>query len=1490
MVKNIKFSLILLLLVFVSLGAVSAAEDVNATADNNIILDSAISDEPVSYNSYSNSDVITAAVSHNVTSSNYGNYFDNKGNLKSSAVNSGDTMNLDGSFSNKNFILNKQLNVVGTSTNNMKECSVVLVSGASGSEVSHLNIVNTGTDKQGVFIKGATNCNIHDNKITCSGTSSFPIALNPGSNYNTISHNVISSSGDTGVHGKSLCSIVLGGANYNTIISNSINVADANAIYGSAYDSGSFVGGKSYNNIISNNTIKTTVVPTSWNYAIQIMGSNTTIESNVIIGAYRGVSTDGSAIVRNNKIINSTGVDFNTGDLVGGDYAIVVAGNSTISNNIIQNALLTGAGISAADNSVISDNVVDVKGKGYGIDANGNNLLVDNNNVTTNVSAAIYQMGQFDFLTVTNNNIVSNTGVGVLLKKQSSTKFPANIVIIGNDIKTGNELAIDAAEASKESYTIKNNNCHGSQILTPEGKIDPSKPVYVFNGTVYTVTESNFNQFFDEKGNLNSSIEMRDILNFVGTFSNKTMLITEGIKIVGNDAKFVNSMFKVTTSHVWIENATIINQNSSVENRWGVYIEGTNQVKLLNNNISVYDKNAAYAVYIFQSGNVEVINNTLYSSGKYLTYTVLGYGAENCEISGNTINTLGTDEIHSYESSHCIDGKNDVKEIFRTYGILMIYSSENNVTNNNVTVRSLVNQSRATINGTLSTNSMVGIDFYFDSNNNVISKNNILVEGKDNYLYGTGVIGTQTGSGDAKYSKNNQFVGNDIRVIGDYFTTGIIVGYHSDNTIIKNNKVDALTDNLVYGLTLEASQASTILNNTFNLEAEVVYGIEGFASNNNKISQNTITGNGKAVYGIAATSSKYNTISENNIVANGSGEKISFKNYDSIKEGNAGIFLTGNSTVNSIIDNEITSNTGFAVNLNTTAKNNTISDNYLSSKEGSGNDGVNNSEGNTVENNYKYLFSDIVFDGVTVAYLDETTLKITVKLPFTGGLPAKVTFYVGSVEIGEATFSSSGVATLKYHFNESYVPGTYKITAALSKSNYKSVNATADLIVTKGKLVVKMDDVVGKAGNKVYFIASVKNVIGEAVEGIAVEFYRTGLYAGKALSDENGIAKFIYTIPASFTKSYSLSANASGNNYYLDGSASSTLTIGDMVYTVISAKDVVMYYKNGTRLEGTLKDLNGNAISGASVNITINGATYTKTTDKDGKFSMALNLVAGDYEANIKFDSNAKQWGSDAKVNVLIKSTISSRDVVKMFRNDTQYYAVFYDGQGNLLKNTEVKFNINGVWYTKTTNASGVAKLSINLLPGEYIITAVGPNGEQKGSTVTVLSLLTENHDVVKYFKNDTQYSVKVIKQDGSVAGAGEKVTFNINGVLYTRTTDANGYATLKINLGPGEYTITAMYNDCPVSNKITVKPVLFADDLVMKFQDGSKFKATLIDGQGKPLANQNVTFNINGVFYNRVTDGNGIASLNINLMAGKYIITSAYNGAAISNTITITS
>ncbi|WP_296849513.1 hypothetical protein, partial [uncultured Methanobrevibacter sp.] len=49
-------------------------------------------------------------------------------------------------------------------------------------------------------------------------------------------------------------------------------------------------------------------------------------------------------------------------------------------------------------------------------------------------------------------------------------------------------------------------------------------------------------------------------------------------------------------------------------------------------------------------------------------------------------------------------------------------------------------------------------------------------------------------------------------------------------------------------------------------------------------------------------------------------------------------------------------------------------------------------------------------------------------------------------------------------------------------------------------------------------------------------------------------------------------------------------------------------------------------------------------------------------------------------------------------------------------------------------------------------------------------------------------------------------VTFNINGVIYAKTTDSEGLAKLNIALMPGEYIITSTSpNGNSISNKITV-------------------------------------------------------------------------------------
>ena len=360
---------------------------------------------------------------------------------------------------------------------------------------------------------------------------------------------------------------------------------------------------------------------------------------------------------------------------------------------------------------------------------------------------------------------------------------------------------------------------------------------------------------------------------------------------------------------------------------------------------------------------------------------------------------------------------------------------------------------------------------------------------------------------------------------------------------------------------------------------------------------------------------------------------------------------------------------------------------------------------------------------------------------------------------------------------------------------------------------------------------------------------------------------------------------------YFDGNATVHDNLPDYD-AFLETEDVIMYYKNGTRFIANLVNFYGEPLANMTITFTINGVDYNRTTDENGTASMAINLPSGEYEVITTFDPGYNKTPTVNSNSLTVLTTVFGDDLVKVYRNESQYYATFVDGQGNpLASGTEVKFNINGVWYNRKITENGTAKLNINLPQGEYIITAVNPeNGEMHTNNITVLSSITDNADLVKYYKNDSQYVVTVLGSDGNPVGAGENVTFNINGVMYTRQTNASGQAKLNINLQPGNYTITAEYNGCKVSNNIEVLPVLRANDLVKKYGVSDQFIAYLVDGQGKPFEGQNVTFNINGVFYNRLTDSDGRAILNIKLGAAMdtYIITSSYNGSSISNKISV--
>ena len=1384
MIKKINIFLVLLLLLL-SIGAVSASEDLNTAIASNDKTISDIStsqlDDSLSANVDVDDEGVLTAVSHTVTKANYQTYFDVSGNFKPSSINEGDTLVFDGNFERINFTFVNPVKISGSSSVNMKNCVVNFEGNASGSTISNLKITNTYNYHYGIFLNGVANCTVENCVINNTGISSYCIAVANKAMYNNVINNVFNEYGITYGHGsRSTTPVLLSDAHYNYIANNHITCDDANAIYLSEYGGGPIVPDKCNYNIIYNNTIRHNVLPTSWCYSIQIMGFYNTIDSNKIIGAYKGISmTEGGHTIINNQIINLTGADYNNpGVELGGEQAIYATKNCIIRNNSIINArvISSGAGIVAADNCIVEDNYVEVILQGVGITPAGSNVTIRNNKIVTQSGSGILSKSQVYNIFVLNNNISSQSGIGVLIKKKSISALPGNITIVGNTITTSNRYVIDAAEADASTTNIIENNTveRGKIIKTPEGAYDPSKPAYIFNGTVHYVTPENYGDYIDDNGVLSSDIKDGDILNFAGEFINKKIIfVTSAIKITGNKPTFYNTTFRITCDGVWIENLIIKNNKADRLNAWGIHVFRVNGATISNCDIEVTDPNAAYAIYVVESTNVDVLGNKLYSSGNYLTYTLLIYGVDYSNFIDNTIVTLGTGQIHKFEGQHdidnasCIDGDTScldgdsscldgdtscldgdtscldgdtscldgdtscldgdtscldgdsscldgntigdgnhvLQEVYRTYGILMAYSSECVVSKNKVNVTSKLSGQVSPFN---STNSIVGIDAYYSCQNNNFTENNVYVKANDNYIYGMGVLGYMTGhtAPEGQEATNNRFIKNNIVLEGTYFVQGIVIGSSSYGTVIQSNIVNVKSRNVAYGINLEMSQESTITKNTFTLNSDAVYGIETFSSNNNTIDNNKFEADGKQIYGFVLSNSKDNSVTNNKILARGTGKKIGV-NLDSIPAGNAGIFLNSASTDNLIAGNEITSLKGYAILVDDRAVDNNISKNYLDSEKGVGDKAINNTENNIIDNNYKYTFSAKI-NPVSAVYMD----MFTVSMDVDSGTSVKF-FIVNQKnviqEIGE-TISRNGKATINYR----WVDSTYKFTDTLSikaicsKRNYLTSEVTSSTFkLNKGNLYVSLDDASAIKGGNVNLRAVVKNSFGEGISGISVpiQIYVNGKYTrlDSATTDGNGVAQ--KSVKISWDNGvYAIRTNIAGvSNFNTPTNKEATLSINSAGIKV-NFNDVSVEKSSDATFTATVTNAANNGVSGLTVKFyKLNDLIGSAVTDANGVATLItkINYAIGDYAISANVTGNgipsiSKQATlkvSAASPGVKIFSEVYANGVL----------AKFMAANGNPLSNKKITLKIGETVYSVKTASDGTIKMPV-VAHGKYII------------------------------------------------------------------------------------------------------------------------------------------------------------------------------------------
>ena len=1305
---NFKYLIFLCLMFIVSIGAVSAADDVNNTVDNTVDADTAINSVSVDSVIMDSPIYANNAKEYTITNDNYENYFDNETGdiLDTAPFNNGDVLKID-NVSDKCFVISKNLTILPAGANTtFTNVGFNFVPGSEGSIVNGVTINNTvgkWSNNDAVFLipiliqhtKNITviNSNLYSSASTVPAPNNVVYMVN--ASYCNIRNNTISQSS-----GKVPVNIV--SSSYNNITDNKMYSKSANVIFVGLGFSSLAVAGVSEGNLFKNNILDGNGISSAMCYAIKLQGNSNvgkTIGQNTFIGNTISNAYDGIYIqddVNGTTIINNTFINVRTGIEMVHQRAVVEKAY-IYGNNI---TATTDAIVITRGSATIEDNVINAGNRGIFLKPFSSDLLILNNHVVARGQYAVWSDSRSNNVTVMGNYLVSSS-----FKGDNAVKAKDKSKVSGNGPLDIN-VAIDADITKNATATIKlSPMVNGTITISFNGKIETID----FNGSGSLVYDLGLLEF----GEHNITVTYNGNNNFNGTTVTKTFFVDKintGIKlVVGNVNVDETAVINVTltpgingTVKVVVNgqtyNVVIKNGIGTLEVKWlkagkydvSAYFTGQNYYK---------DSFASASFSVNKLNPVLSINASSFNCGEDV---IINVSSSVSSIEVELVIRLDNSNYYRYDSFY-IYGQESRKISDLPAGSYLVQFIAPEDTKNN--------RAQTTVRFTVSKlASSVAVDV------------KDIVVGEDAVI-GVSVPGIV--SGVVNVTVNDESY--DVAIVDGKGTLTI------SNLVAGNYNV-----NVKYGGDDKYLPSSNSANFTVS-----------------KVSSSVIVDVGDIVVGEDAVID----VSVPCIVSGVVNVTVNGRSYNVAIVDGKGVL-----TISNLVAGD------YDVNVNYAGDNK-----YLPSS-------------NSTKFTISKLPSSVLVNVDDIVVGEDAVVNVVLPDDANGNVTITVNGknYVAVVKYGVASVTISDLAkgnynvSVKYSGDNKYLPG--ENTTQFRVAKVSDYNVTVDIV----------DIIEGE--NATVTVVVPDDGTGEVIITIDGKEYKGSV--------DNGVAKVV--IPDLKEGTYKVVTFYTGDNKYDSMIVNGTITVNKNTKTTLTMDDVVKYFKGAQNLTAKLVDAFGNPIANATVYFTVNGKVYAKTTDKNGTASMGIGLVPNEYKVNAVFNGTKDYDKATANATVTVKNTVLGNDTTLYFCNGTKYVAKFLDSNGKALANTTVKFNINGVFYTRVTDENGTASLTIKLDPKSYVITAYNPaTGEER-------------------------------------------------------------------------------------ANNITVMPTLITKDLSMKFQDGSKFNVTILDGQGKPLANQNVTFNVNGVFYNKVSGADGVASLNINLNAGKYIITSMWNGYQVGNNITI--
>ena len=262
----------------------------------------------------------------------------------------------------------------------------------------------------------------------------------------------------------------------------------------------------------------------------------------------------------------------------------------------------------------------------------------------------------------------------------------------------------------------------------------------------------------------------------------------------------------------------------------------------------------------------------------------------------------------------------------------------------------------------------------------------------------------------------------------------------------------------------------------------------------------------------------------------------------------------------------------------------------------------------------------------------------------------------------------------------------------LSESESDDSSDDNPIVKNDTQIIIKTTDIV----NGTYFKAYLQDSDGNPISGENVSFISDlGNYTSKTTSTGRARLKINLT-----SGEYSFVVLFNGSEIYNPSQKNVTITVfkNKVKWSLESSK---VY--QGNYISVYLKNAFGKAFKNQTILFIINGKTYNKTTDSEGRARLKIKLNPETYNLTICYPGYSPYPPKNKSYNLKVlknvaKISVSSRIVI----NKNYFYAYLKDASGKALSSQKITFKINGKKYVRKTDYKGKAALKIRLKAKNY--------------------------------------------------------------------------------------------------------------------------------------------------------------------------------------------